>query len=176
MTLPCGHPQGCLDGNDYLASPCRWCQDIERVQQEADSRTAAVARLFADVQHQVPGSSEWALHSYEPGDPRGCPVCEVLDAALVGATGSDDDRERLRRFRADGLLFLVNLAVLHPRGYALAMVVNANGDPEGLSIVGDGSEPWSFGSDGLDETVDGLVAAEQAREEQWSRLLRETFV
>lgn len=171
MTLPCGHPLGCMSGTEYLGGTCQWCEDIQRVRDEADERIVRTVRIFADVRHLVPGM-DMVPHDYVEREPRGCPVCEALDAILVGAVGNTQEQERLRRFRAEGLLFLVNAAVLHPRGYALAMQVNSHGDPEGLSIVGDGDEPWAFGREGLDETIDGLVAGEQAREARWSPLLR----
>lgn len=41
--------------------------------------------------------------------------------------------------RDDGVLWMVNRTVFHPRGYALAV------DEEGkLSLMGDGTEPWSY--------------------------------
>ena len=171
MSLPCGHPLGCMSGNDYLGGDCEWCADIERVREEADDRIVRTVQVFADVQHKVPGL-DTPPHDYERLNPRGCPICEALDAVLVGDVVNEKDQERLRRFRADGLLFLVNAAVLHPRGYALAMQFNSKGDPEGLSLVGEGDEPWAFGREGLDETIDGLVAGEQAREAVWAPLLR----
>lgn len=160
-----------MSGNDYLGDTCEWCADIDRVRDEADERVARLAQVFADVQHKVPGLDA-PLHEYVRLDPRGCPICELLDSALVGNAVNDKDQERLRKFRADGLLFLVNAAVLHPRGFALAMQFNSRGDPEGLGLVGEGDEPWTFGREGLDETIDGLVAGEQAREAEWSPLLR----
>ncbi|MGH3549440.1 MAG: hypothetical protein ACRDQU_15305 [Pseudonocardiaceae bacterium] len=49
--------------------------------------------------------------------------------------------------QGDGLLWLINRSVFHPRGYALAY------DPEsrGFYLLGDGMEPWVFGGDGSDE-------------------------
>lgn len=49
----------------------------------------------------------------------------------------------------DGLLWLVNRSVFHPRGYALGY------DPGDGSfhLLGNGGEPWSFGGDGTGETV-----------------------
>lgn len=41
--------------------------------------------------------------------------------------------------RGDGLLWLVNRVVFHPRGFALA--VDGQG---GFSLLGDGSEVWTF--------------------------------
>lgn len=50
--------------------------------------------------------------------------------------------------RDDGVLWMVNRTVFHPRGYALAV-----DDTGTLTLLGDGSEPWSFDlreSDGTD--------------------------
>jgi hypothetical protein len=42
--------------------------------------------------------------------------------------------------RTDGLLWLINTTVFHPRGFALAMDVKSGA----LSLMGDGTEPWSY--------------------------------
>lgn len=50
--------------------------------------------------------------------------------------------------RDSGLLWLINRAVFHPRGYALAL--HFEGEPPelgeciGWSLLGDGAEPWIF--------------------------------
>lgn len=44
------------------------------------------------------------------------------------------------KLREDGLLWLVNKAVLHPRGFALGVAEDG-----GLWLLGDGSEPWRMG-------------------------------
>lgn len=51
--------------------------------------------------------------------------------------------------QADGLLWLINRQVFHPRGYALGY------DPEthAFVLVGDGSEPFIFPGDGSDEAA-----------------------
>ncbi len=54
---------------------------------------------------------------------------------------------RVRPFaelRSTGLLWLINAAALHPRGYSLAFVPDANGTLFGWSLLGDGTEPWQF--------------------------------
>lgn len=40
----------------------------------------------------------------------------------------------------DGLLWLINASVFHPRGFALAQ----NWETGALTMAGDGSEPWTF--------------------------------
>jgi hypothetical protein len=49
-------------------------------------------------------------------------------------------------FRDEGLLWLINTSVFHPRGYALAFVYDDEDtefkNPIGWQLVGDGSEPW----------------------------------
>lgn len=50
---------------------------------------------------------------------------------------------RIRQFQDDGLLWLVNTAILHPRGYALA-VFRQEGEIVGLGLLGDGTEPWVY--------------------------------
>lgn len=60
--------------------------------------------------------------------------------------------------RAAGLLWLINRAVLHPRGYALALVYppdtdHATAEPVGWRLVGDGTEPWRYGADVDEDTL-----------------------
>jgi hypothetical protein len=43
-----------------------------------------------------------------------------------------------------GLLWLINRAVFHPRGFALALHSDGNGVVTGWQLQGDGSEEWSF--------------------------------
>lgn len=54
--------------------------------------------------------------------------------------------------RDSGLLWLLNRAALHPRGYAIALHYDDDGNATGWSLVGDGSEPITFldGPDQLD--------------------------
>lgn len=47
-------------------------------------------------------------------------------------------------FREHGLLWLVNAAVFHPRGFALAFDVEDDGTVTGWGLLGDGTEPWHF--------------------------------
>ena len=47
--------------------------------------------------------------------------------------------------RDSGLLWLINRAVFHPRGFALALTITDGGQATGWSLLGDGSEPWQYG-------------------------------
>lgn len=60
---------------------------------------------------------------------------------------SDKVYAGLKEFQDHGLLWLLNAAVLHPRGYALALHFDDTAAVVGWSIMGDGSEPWTFGDD-----------------------------
>jgi hypothetical protein len=62
--------------------------------------------------------------------------------------------------REDGLLWLINRTVFHPRGFALAMHFDDAGDALGWSLLGDGSEPWTYKPDG--EEDDCFARAESA--------------
>lgn len=183
-TLVCGHPQEALEyGGQNKGDPvqCGWCHDLARVREEADARAARVVRLFAEVAHEQPGL-DWGvdghgIHDYAQNDPRGCPVCEALDEVLGDARRQYDvvltpeQREGIREFRDSGMLWLVNTAVMHPRGYAIAVTVAEDGTPLVLSVVGDGTEPWCFDSDSV-ESFHAHVITEQVREQVWSRLMK----
>lgn len=64
--------------------------------------------------------------------------------------------------RTTGLLWLINAALLHPRGYALAMTFDADGKAVGWQLLGDGSEPWKFGDD-IDEPFRNVEATLNAQ-------------
>lgn len=77
----------------------------------------------------------------------------------------DEPSFDFRRLSDYGVLWLINRVVFHPRGFALALnYEDGNDEPVGWSIVGDGSEPWTF-TDGIDDEkfaeIEGLL--DQAR-------------
>lgn len=55
--------------------------------------------------------------------------------------------------RSTGLLWLINSTVFHPRGFALALHFDDDGNCTGWSMMGDGSEPWRFSADPVTETM-----------------------
>lgn len=57
------------------------------------------------------------------------------------------DGQPFADLRTTGLLWLINASVFHPRGYALALHSDESGDCVGWSLLGDGSEPWTFPDD-----------------------------
>ena len=59
--------------------------------------------------------------------------------------------------RADGLLWLINTVVFHPRGFALAV----DSETGAFSLMGDGSERWAF-APGDDPGIDALWARAEA--------------
>lgn len=50
-----------------------------------------------------------------------------------------------------GLLWLINTSVLHPRGFALALVLDDSGNATGWQLLGDGREVWMFGEEMHDQ-------------------------
>lgn len=67
--------------------------------------------------------------------------------------------------RDSGLLWLINRAVFHPRGRALALHLDDGGHAIGWHLLGDGAEPWRFEIDDAEE--DALFrAAETTIREQ----------
>lgn len=77
----------------------------------------------------------------EPLDPRTRPLIE-LAAPNPEIKGSE---------RGTGLLWLINRVVFHPRGFALALDVDAaTGDVRGWFLQGDGSECWTFSEESDD--------------------------
>jgi hypothetical protein len=57
--------------------------------------------------------------------------------------------------RESGLLWLINSAVFHPRGFALSVHIDkTTGVCTGWNLIGDGTEPWRFEGD-----IDSLFEA-----------------
>lgn len=54
------------------------------------------------------------------------------------------EQRPIEEIQTSGLLWLINRVVCHPRGYALAMCFNDDGNCIGWTLLGDGSEPWFF--------------------------------
>ena len=180
--MSCGHPaEAFVHQSSGPGDPivyCAWCKDVR----DAEAKAARVVRLFAEVAHETPGVA-WGydasgIHMYEPNEPNGCPICEALDAVLVSVksiTGdklSEQEREALARFRDTGLMWLVNTSLLHPRGFALALELTGDGIPLGLSVVGDGSEPWAYDDETVRDSFANHYNAEQDREHDWVPRLR----
>lgn len=65
--------------------------------------------------------------------------------------------------RETGLLWLINRTVFHPHGFALALHVDSDGNATGWELLGDGSEPWTFGGDGSNEVEQLQTARETFR-------------
>lgn len=49
-----------------------------------------------------------------------------------------------------GMLWLINRVAFHPRGFALGINYDGEGNVTGWSMLGDGEEVWSF-SDDMDD-------------------------
>lgn len=77
-------------------------------------------------------------------------------------TSDEADWADVRSFaelRSTGLLWLINRVVFHPRGYALAVVLQ--GDTViGWKMMGNGTEVWAYGDneDDLFDKVEAFLA------------------
>lgn len=65
----------------------------------------------------------------------------------------------LIQLKEHGLLWLINKAVFHPRGFALVLHVDRNGNGIGWSLEGDGTEAWKMGDDIDEDRLLGRVQA-----------------
>lgn len=67
---------------------------------------------------------------------------------------NDDRKQQPRPFDEmsdEGLLWLINRTCFHPRGFALAFHKEDDGTVSGWSMMGDGSEVWTFSEQADDE-------------------------
>ena len=80
-----------------------------------------------------------------------------------GPDGPDGPGRPFSELGSTGMLWLINRTALHPRGYAMALHVDLDGDVTGWSIEGDGSEPWAY--------AESMESAEKERFEALKRLL-----
>lgn len=64
----------------------------------------------------------------------------------------------MEEFRTNGLLWLVNTAVFHPRGLAISFVFDDDEKVIGWRVQGDGTEPWYFEKS---EAIDASFLAAQ---------------
>ncbi|HUX70774.1 MAG TPA: hypothetical protein VMV41_09715 [Cellulomonadaceae bacterium] len=84
---------------------------------------------------------------------------------------SIEQREKIAQFQADGLVWLVNTAVLHPRGLALAVTFDTEDErpdlPVCLQIVGS-DEPWIFAPGEQADVLERYERAEAEREARWT--------
>jgi hypothetical protein len=63
-----------------------------------------------------------------------------------------------------GLLWLINVTVFHPRGFALALEKNTEtGEVTGWELLGNGSEPWVFSDSRRERFAAAEETFEQAR-------------
>jgi len=124
---------------------------------------AELAATFATVGHVWEGLG---VHTYEPGAQLDCPVCEALDAILVDSK-HEKEQAALHQFWSEGMVFLANLAVFHPRGFALTVHVDDDGRATRLSVQGDGYEPWVFARGDVDESLTQVLEGDSVREREW---------
>lgn len=59
----------------------------------------------------------------------------------------------------DGLLWLINKSVFHPRGFALALFTDDQGQPTHFELWGNGDEPWEFAGFDQDAKFNAVEAA-----------------
>jgi hypothetical protein len=106
------------------------------------------------------------------GDPHGGEDALPRNGSTV--TGlTVEQREKLKAFHDDGLVWLVNTALLHPRGLAL-MVAFPDPDendehptlPVWLAVTGS-DEPWCFAPGEQADVIARYEEAEATRERAW---------
>jgi hypothetical protein len=129
--------------------------------QDRADKLAAAASLAADIgaaRGAVFGQQLAALRAYlREFEDAVRAALKAEPAAAERPEAPTADRQRLvhpwQDLKTSGLLWLINAAVLHPRGYALALVYlnGAEGDPVGWQLLGDGSQAWVFLNDDSQE-------------------------
>jgi hypothetical protein len=70
-----------------------------------------------------------------------------MELTIKNAVYQSDERDAFsfNQLREEGVLFMINRLVFHPRGYALALeYADGETEPRGWNIIGDGTEIWCF--------------------------------
>lgn len=75
----------------------------------------------------------------------------------------DAQRKALKAFRDEGLLWMVNTAILHPRGFALGIQIDDDGEPVGLTIAQHTDDYWYFQPGEFDDVFANYEIAEAQR-------------
>jgi hypothetical protein len=87
----------------------------------------------------------------------------VIEQPPVIPAEPEEEARPFSEFRDEGLLWLVNVTVFHPRGYALAFGIDTEGNVNGWKLMGDGTEPWAFATDDATRaSTDALFARMKA--------------
>lgn len=81
----------------------------------------------------------------------------------------EQDLALIEQFRDEGLLWLVNTAILHPRGYALGIEQDENGDAVRLILAGATDDYWYFEPGEFDEVIQHYEVAEKDRAHRFER-------
>lgn len=89
--------------------------------------------------------------------------------ASAGALGDARTERNVRPFSDlldSGMLLLINASTYHPRGVAMAILLDDAGVAVGWYLVGEGDELWQFGitsaPDPAPDSIDGRWRASQA--------------
>lgn len=72
----------------------------------------------------------------------------------MGTQLTDADTDVLHHFeemRTLGILYLINKAVFHPRGFALSFSYDEEGNLLGWQMLGDGTDSWMMSKDQEEE-------------------------
>lgn len=70
-----------------------------------------------------------------------------MSAKTVSEDGVNNGARPFKELMDSGFLWLINASVFHPRGFAMALHVDDDGDVTGWSLQGDGTERWAFVED-----------------------------
>jgi hypothetical protein len=87
-----------------------------------------------------------------------------MDTAPTDGQRRAADARPLYELRTSGLLWLINAAVFHPRGFALAIYTDGPEETDvlGWGLVGAGSQPWVFSTETDEERASIDDAFERA--------------
>lgn len=95
-------------------------------------------------------------HTPPPLDSSPTPPWEAEAPSRPPAAREPHDVGRpFAELRDEGLLWLINTVVFHPRGFALALHFDNDKNATGWSLYGDGLEAWQFADD---DVVDEMFA------------------
>jgi hypothetical protein len=147
-------------------------EDEERLSREPQPLRVLIPVVIQEVAVKPEDATDFYEEDEDPEE-----IFRKFDEALASGeqvciTAPPYERE-FSELSASGLLWAINRTLLHPRGYALAIHKDGDGNAVGWSLRGNGREPWKYYPDA--EEDESFAAFERTLTDQMFRAAEEEY-